>query len=280
MAGVSGIPLQALEELAVSAAVDTARFVADQRPAHVRTAATKTSDTDVVTVMDTAAEQRLRARLLAARPDDAVLGEEGADQAGTSGLTWVLDPIDGTVNYLYGLPGYAVSVAVVTGDPTGTDWHPVAGAVCAPVLRQVWAAHRGGGAWVGDLDGASRTPLEVSAQTELGHALVGTGFSYRPDVRAEQARLLSRVLPAVRDIRRMGSAAVDLCLVAQGRLDLYYERELNPWDLAAGWLFVTEAGGVVTDASGGRPSREGVVAGGPVLHPGLLHLLGRGPSAL
>ncbi len=277
---MSALHLPELEALALSVAVEAARYVTAQRPSDLTAAATKSSDTDVVTVMDTAAEALLRARLLAARPDDAVLGEEGSAQAGTSGVTWVIDPIDGTVNYLYGLPGYAVSVAAVTGDPTGTDWLPVAGAVCAPVLRRVWAAHRGAGAWTSDVAGGRRTPLAVSTETELGHALVGTGFSYLPAVRAEQAALLRRVLPVVRDIRRMGSAAVDLCLVAEGRLDAYYERELNPWDLAAGWIVVTEAGGLVSDPSGARPSRAGTVAGGVHLHGKLLDLLGAEPEQL
>lgn len=284
MVGVTGIPaglwLGELEALAVTAAVQVARYVTERRPADLATAATKTSDTDVVTVMDTAAERLLRVRLLEARPDDAILGEEGARRPGSSGITWVVDPIDGTVNYLYGLPGYAVSVAAVLGDPQGEDWLPVAGAVCAPLLGRVWAAHRGGGAWTGDLDGAPRTPLSVSRATLLGQALVGTGFSYRSEVRAQQARLLTRVLPAVRDIRRMGSAAVDLCLVAQGGLDAFYERELNPWDLAAGWLVVTEAGGLVTGLSGGRPSPAGVLAGGPHLHPQLIRLLAAAPPTV
>lgn len=284
MVGVTGIPtgvsLGELEALAVTAAVEAARHVTARRPPDLATAATKTSDTDVVTVMDTAAEQLLRTRLLEARPDDAILGEEGSRSPGSSGITWVVDPIDGTVNYLYGLPGYAVSVAAVVGDLQGAHWHPVAGAVCAPLLGRVWAAHRAGGAWTGDLDGATRTTLSVSRATLLGQALVGTGFSYRPEVRAQQARLLTRVLPAVRDIRRMGSAAVDLCLVAQGGLDAFYEQELNPWDLAAGWLVVTEAGGLVTGWAGGRPGPAGVLAGGPHLHPQLIRLLAAAPRAV
>ncbi len=277
------VALAALEQLAVEVATMAGRYVADERPAQVSATATKSSTTDVVTVMDTAAESLIRSALRRARPDDGLLGEEGAEHSGSSGISWVVDPIDGTVNYLYGLPLYAVSVAAVVGDPADASWEPVAGAVCAPGHGVVWSAHRGGGARVRDLTalpgppsaeplGPPR-PVAVSPQADLAQALLGTGFSYVPDVRTEQARVLQHVLPAVRDIRRLGSAATDLCLVADGRLDGYYERCLNPWDLAAGWLVVTEAGGRVTGARGNDPDADLVVAANPSLHPQLLELL-------
>jgi len=165
-------------------------------------------------------------------------------------------------------------VAAVEGDPLEAGWRPVAGAVCAPGHGLVWSARRGAGARVRSL-GASAPPRPVSVGQErnLSQALVGTGFSYLPDVRTEQAQLLARLLADVRDIRRLGSAATDLCLVADGRLDAFYERCLNPWDLAAGWLIVTEAGGLVTGADGGEPGADLVVAANPALHAQLLALL-------
>ncbi|MGV1008426.1 MAG: inositol monophosphatase family protein [Dermatophilaceae bacterium] len=277
---VPGIPLPELEQLAVEVATLAGRYVVEQRPAGLTSASTKSSDTDVVTVMDTGAEALIRAQLRSARPEDGLLGEEGARQAGSSGISWVVDPIDGTVNYLYELPLYAVSVAAVEGDPQARGWRPVAGAVCAPGHGAVWSAHRDGGARVRSLDRQPEAARGITVGTEhdLAHALVGTGFSYLPRVRTEQAQVLAQVLPHVRDIRRLGSAATDLCLVADGRLDAFYERCLNPWDLAAGWLIVTEAGGLVTGTDGNDPGPDLVVAANRVLHPQLMGLLGPGPA--
>lgn len=282
MVGPPPAELAALEDLAVEVATGAGRYILEQRPGEVSAATTKTSETDVVTVMDTAAEALIRRHLRTARPDDALIGEEGARVSGTTDISWVIDPIDGTVNYLYALPLFAVSVAAVVGDPSAVGWRPVAGAVCAPGHGMVWSAHRGGGARVRALEGmpggrhTGPRPIAVGSERDLAHALVGTGFSYLPDVRAEQARVLGRVLPAVRDIRRLGSAATDLCLVADGRLDGYYERCLNPWDLAAGWLIVEEAGGLVTGADGQAPSADLTVAANPALHARLLDLLAEG----
>jgi len=267
--------LGALEGLAVAAAVAAGRFVVDERPAGLAAAGTKSSPTDVVTLMDTGAEDLLRAMILASRPDDAILGEEGEDRGGTSGVTWVLDPIDGTVNYLYGIPAYAVSVAAVVGDPRAPGrWEVLAGAVCDPSQRRVYHARRGGGARVSTMEAHLEGTLSVGSATDLGQALVGTGFGYREATRRGQAETLTRVLPAVRDIRRIGSAALDLCAVAGGRLDGYYEQGLNPWDLAAGWLLVAEAGGVVTGPGSGPPSAELTVAANRALHGQLLALVG------
>lgn len=256
-----------LEALCVELAVTTGRFIRDDRPDRVEVAATKSSATDVVTAMDQAGEERLRHHIRQARPDDGILGEEGVDVEGRSGLTWVIDPIDGTVNYLYDLPAYSVSVAVVEGDPhVEGQWRPIAGAISHPALRVVHHARVGGGAWTADEDGSGRRPMAVSRQTDLAQSLLGTGFSYSADTRTAEAQRLLRVLPAVRDIRRMGSAAIDLAAVAAGSLDAYAESELNPWDLAAGWLLVTEAGGEVRGL-GDTPGRALVVAGPPALVP-------------
>lgn len=253
--------LEHLEALAVQAASAAGRFIVDERPGTVSVAATKSSPTDVVTAMDTGAEDLLREMMHRERPHDAVFGEERHHAAGESGLTWVLDPIDGTVNYLYGIPQFAVSVAVVTGDPTRVGaWHPVVGAVAHPSASVVYHARVGGGAWRRGPDGRDEA-LSVSSAQSLASSLVGTGFGYRADERRAQAEIVARILPLVRDIRRMGSAALDLCLVASGGLDAFYEIGLNAWDIAAGWLIVTEAGGVLRGAHGGPPAPRLTLAG-------------------
>lgn len=266
--------LDALLDLAVTAATHAGRLLVEQRPRDVGVAATKSSDTDIVTTMDTRAQELLIDQLLAARPDDGVLGEEaGGGVAGTSGIVWVLDPIDGTVNYLYDLPAYGVSVAAVTGDPTVPgDWHPLVGAVAHPARScTYWAVH-GRGAWRRDAGGQDRR-LHSGSCTHLGQALVGTGFGYRASRRAWQAAVLTHVLPRVRDIRRIGSAALDLCAVAEGSLDGFYERGLHPWDLAAGLLIAHEAGALVTGLAGDAPGVSMTVAAGAGLHPSLLELV-------
>ncbi|MBL8932221.1 MAG: inositol monophosphatase [Kineosporiaceae bacterium] len=242
-----------------------------RRGAPVAVAATKSSPTDVVTAMDRAAEALIADLVCRARPDDALFGEEGGDVAGRSGLTWVIDPIDGTVNYLYGLPAYAVSVAVVEGDPRHSGgWRTLAGCVHNPVSGETWTALAGQGAW---LDGRLLPAREVPS---LDQALVGTGFSYLPERRREQAGLLATLLPLVRDIRRIGSAALDLCAVGSGRLDGFYERGLNVWDIAAGHLVVTETGGVLLGPGGRPPSGELVVAAPRALAEQLLAVLEAG----
>jgi myo-inositol-1(or 4)-monophosphatase len=276
---VEEVDVEALERLAVDVAVAAARLVVDERPTEVEATATKSSPTDIVTAMDTRAEELIRGMLVRSRPDDGVLGEEGDDRQGSTGITWVVDPIDGTVNYLYDIPAYAVSVAATTGDPrTPGRWHVLAGAVAEPALRRVYHARRGGGAWRRDwhtdgIDDRSSGPLKVGTVHELSGALVGTGFAYTAERRLKQAETLRGLLPRVRDIRRMGSAALDLVSVASGRLDGFYEVGLNPWDIAAGWLLVTEAGGVMTGNDGGPPSRELTVAANPHLQPRLLALV-------
>lgn len=261
---------ESLEELAVTLAVEAGLLIRDERPGQLGVHRTKSTDLDVVTVMDTRSEELLRRRIAAARPDDAVLGEEDGLTEGSSGLSWVLDPIDGTVNYLYDLPAYAVSVAVVVGDPTTPGaWAPVAGAVMNPRTDEVFHARAGGGAHLLTVQDSVR--LRVGEVDDLAGALLATGFAYDREVRREQAALVADLLPRVRDIRRMGAAALDLCHVAAGRVDGYYERGTHAWDVAAGMLVVTEAGGVVSGArEGAAPSEELVVAAGPALHGTLL----------
>ncbi|KRB44913.1 inositol monophosphatase family protein [Terrabacter sp. Root181] len=267
-----GVTVEELERLCVELAVQASRFIRDERPPRMGVAATKSTETDVVTVMDRRSEELLHRLIQAARPDDGILGEEGADVTGTSGLTWVVDPIDGTVNYLYEIPAYAVSVAVVVGDARSQGgWTPVAGAVADPCRHLVHHAGRGTGAWTSPEDpaeGVAPTRLSVSSEDRLARTLLATGFGYAPEVRARQAEVLLRVLPLVRDIRRIGSAALDLVRVADGSVDAYAETGLNAWDLAAGWLVVEEAGGVVVGAGDGPDSSPGAaltVAAGPAL---------------
>lgn len=266
-----------LERLAVELALEAGGMISADRPGSLGVHHTKSTDLDVVTVMDTRSEALLRERIAAARPDDGVLGEEEGLTPGSSGLSWVLDPIDGTVNYLYGLPGYAVSVAVVEGDPTSPGaWAPVAGAVANPSTGEVFHAHRGGGAWLTVPGAGAPRRLSVTDVPELGSVLLATGFAYDRGVREDQARVVAELLPRVRDVRRLGAAAVDLCHVAAGRVDAYYEVGCHAWDVAAGLLVVTEAGGTVTGLSAQEPPSERMtVAGGPRAHALLLAELAR-----
>jgi myo-inositol-1(or 4)-monophosphatase len=257
-----------LLELAERAARAAGDLIRDGRPDRLAVSATKTSPTDVVTVMDERSEALLRDLLLGERPDDGLLGEEGGGRAGTTGITWVVDPIDGTVNYLYDLPAYAVSVAAVTGDMQGgDDWEVLAGCVHNPANGETFTATRGGGAY---LDGR---PLHVNDVTDPAQALVATGFGYDAERRRQQAQVVAVVLPQVRDIRRLGSAALDLCQVACGRVDAYFERGLQPWDMAAGTLVAREAGAVVSGLAGTPPGERFALAAAPALHAALEGIL-------
>ena len=247
--------LAAWEALAERAARAAGAFIRDERPAELEVASTKTSPTDVVTAMDTAAEAMLADILLTARPDDGMLGEEGGLRPGTSGLTWVVDPIDGTVNYLYNIPAFAVSVALVEGEPDPHGWRVLVGCVHNPSTGETWTATLGGGA---RLNGE---PVPGPACPALAGALVGTGFGYTVPRRRRQGRVVAGLLPQIRDVRRAGSAALDLCAVASGRLDAYYERGLKPWDLAAGGLGASESGAIITGLAGLDPGEEMVIAG-------------------
>lgn len=249
--------LTALLDLAERLARTAAEQVRRERPETVTVDRTKLNASDVVTVADVAAEALLRSMLAAERPDDAILGEEGGASAGTTGLTWVLDPIDGTVNYLYGLPSTSVSVAVVTGDPDPQRWEVLAGAVTDITTGATTTAARGRGAH------HEGQRLQVAEPAPLDLTLVATGFFYDPQLRAAQGRSAATLLEHVRDIRRMGSAALDLCRVARRQVDAYYEEGLSPWDHAAGELVVREAGGVVVGLGGARPGSSLVLAGHP-----------------
>lgn len=226
----TGTPPADLLALAVEVAAEAAAMITVERRSAVAVADTKTSATDVVTQVDRASEQLIRSRLLGARPDDGFLGEEGTHDAGTSGVRWVVDPIDGTVNFLYGIPRYAVCIAAEV------DGEVVAGVVWDVPSGTHYTATLGGGAR------CNGEPIGVRAPAPLAERLVITGFSYRPEVRAIQARAIARLLPVVRDIRRIGSAALDICHVAEGSADAYVEEGLNPWDHAAAGLVAREAG--------------------------------------
>jgi myo-inositol-1(or 4)-monophosphatase len=222
---------------------------------------TKSTGTDMVTEMDKASERLIVEGVLAARPDDAVLGEEGTDRAGSTGVRWVVDPLDGTTNYLYGHAGFAVSIGVQIDGTT------VAGVVNDPLHDDVFTATLGGGAF------HNGRPVVVSSETDLGRALVATGFSYEPQRRELQAAVLTRILPRLRDIRRMGAASVDLCSVAYGRADAYYERGLQPWDHVAGALIAREAGALVGHLNGGPEDEDFILAAPPALYEPLRALL-------
>ncbi|WP_406816234.1 inositol monophosphatase family protein [Mycobacterium sp. M23085] len=231
----------------------------------------KSTPTDPVTVVDTETERLLRDRLAELRPGEPVLGEEGggpADPVGTPGsVTWVLDPIDGTVNFVYGIPAYAVSVgAQVNGES-------VAGAVADVVGDRIYSAALGLGAHVADGEGTQ--PLQSAAVDDLSMALLGTGFGYSRQRRAAQAALLARMLPVVRDVRRIGSAALDLCMVASGRLDAYYEHGLQVWDRAAGALIAAEAGARVVLPAPGTNGAGLALAAAPGIADELLAVLER-----
>jgi len=244
-----------LADLAQDVAREAAALVSDRRRGGVSVAATKTSDIDVVTEADRATEALVRERLLAARPDDAVLGEEGDDVVGTSGVRWVVDPIDGTVNFLYDLPQYAVSLAAEV------DGEVVAGVVVDVAKGVEYVARPGpDGVTVALRDGV---PLRVGPARPVEQRLVGTGFSYLRDVRVLQGAAVAAMLPRIRDVRRLGSCALDLCHVAEGRLDGYVEEGVHLWDHAAA--------GLVARAAGAR-TRTGTGAGG-------LELLVCGPAS-
>jgi len=205
----------------------------------------KSSDTDLVSDADREAERTIRELLAAERPGDGLLAEEGSHSDSESGRRWIVDPLDGTINFLYGFPAWAVSVALEDGDGL------VAGVVHSPVHRETFCALRGEGAWL--LGDGERQRLRVRDTRELAVALVATGFSYEPPRRALQADVMRELLPRARDIRRAGAAALDLAWLAAGRVDAYFERGLHRWDWAAGQLLLEEAGGVVVPLGGEWP---------------------------
>jgi myo-inositol-1(or 4)-monophosphatase len=259
--------LPALRDLAVDLATDAGRLLVSGLDRTRTDVATKSSATDMVTEMDRAAEALITSALAERRPDDGLLGEEGSQRAGTSGVRWLIDPLDGTTNYLYAFPAFAVSIAAEV------DGAVAVGVVRDPLHDETFAAVRGEGAFCND------RRLAVGGPPTLATALVATGFAYTPERRAHQARVLTHVLPAVRDIRRAGSAALDLCAVAMGRVDAYYERGMGPWDFAAGAFIAHEAGAWVGDLDGGPPSTDIVLAAPPHLAAPLRDLLRKAEAA-
>jgi myo-inositol-1(or 4)-monophosphatase len=254
------LDLAELMTTAVEVATRAAQFLQTERPVELATE-TKTSPTDPVTVMDTAAERIIVEALRERRPADGVLGEEGGERQGSSGVRWLVDPIDGTVNYAYRLPHWSVSVAAEV------DGVVVAGAVVDPTIGETWTAIRGAGSW------CNGERIACSVETRLGHALVGTGFGYTSPMRTKQAEVIRAVLPRVRDIRRVGSCAVDLCWTAAGRFDMFFEQGPNNYDFAAGGLVATEAGVQLGGLNGNPPGPAMIVAAPPPLFGPLHDLL-------
>lgn len=252
-----------LMNLAEKIAVAAAELLSDRPPAFE--IKEKTSAIDFATQMDLASEKFIVEEILRARPDDGIIGEEGSARPTSSGFTWVIDPLDGTVNYFYGLPGWNVSIGVKDSDGV------IAGAVCAPTINSTWKAARGHGAYWND------KRIHCTQVENMEEALLATGIAYDRGLRIRQAELTSRVIPVIRDLRRAGAAAVDLCSVAMGAIDGYFEHSLHEWDWAAGSLIATEAGALVTSGDGGpivgNRLDEMIVAAGPRLHPKLLRLL-------
>ncbi|MCE2817611.1 MAG: inositol monophosphatase [Ilumatobacteraceae bacterium] len=253
-----GNELRAIAEQLARAAGDMA--LAGRKSGDV-TATTKSSPTDMVTQYDKASEDMITAGLRDLRPDDGIVGEEGASRDGTSGITWHIDPIDGTSNFYFDIPMWAVSIGAV-------DEHgPIAGAVYAPALGDMFTAARGEGA---TLNG---NRISVRDNTVLSDALVCTGFSYHVSQREEHAKRVATMVGQIRDIRRFGAAAIDLCFVACGRLDAYFEEHLNSWDLIAGQVIATEAGAIVTNFSGDTVTPQEVLATQPGVQKALIRLI-------
>ena len=275
MTGVSDPDPGRLLDLARRAAQEAAGMLASRRPAgplgRPEVADTKSSPTDVVTEMDRAAETLISRRLLAERPGDAILGEEGGE-SGHGRVRWIVDPLDGTVNYLYGLPDWAVSIAAEV------DGTVVAGVVAVPARGELFTAVLGQGAWLwpaAQPSGSAPPPVAArcNAPVLLHQALVATGFGYAAARRVVQGEVVAAVLPRVRDIRRGGSCAVDLCSLAMGRVDAFYERGVNYWDFAAGGLVATEAGARLGGLAGRPASPEMTIAAEPGLFGALSELL-------
>lgn len=237
----------------------------DAPRAAVVSSSTKTSPTDIVTERDLMSEKAIVAAITQNRPDDGILGEEGTNRTGATGLTWIVDPLDGTINYLYGSPNWAVSIAVA--DTEGS----LVGVVYAPAVGVEYWAIRGEGAWREDSRGIVKLP--AIEDVELGHALFATGFGYRSEDRIKQAKVIAEVLPRIRDIRRKGSAALDLCMVGAGMVNGYFESGAHPWDYAAGSLVASETGAIVSGLFGKPMGVEMLVAAPPKVHAGITALL-------
>lgn len=253
-----------LLERALRVAGEACELLTTQRPKELEVHS-KSGATDIVTDMDERSEALIVQRLTQGRPGDGVLAEEGSAHQPDSGVRWVIDPIDGTVNYLYGIPAWAVCIGVEL------DGEPVAGVVAAPELRETYFGATGTGAWL-------RTPtgtrgIHVGSVTDLSMALVATGFGYSVQRRTKQASTVAELLPKIRDIRRAGTASVDICWLASARVDGYYEVGLKPWDHTAACVVAREAGAIITGPPGEQPSGRLVVGANPGLYPSLLAAL-------
>jgi myo-inositol-1(or 4)-monophosphatase len=222
--------------------------------------ATKSSDVDIVTQMDKASESLIVSSILADRPNDGIIGEEGADRSSTSGITWIIDPLDGTVNYFYGIPGWNVSIAAKDNEGV------LVGVVISPTINSTWWATRGGGSF------HNGKKLKCNDPVELNRTMLATGFAYESDRRTLQLNFINQLLPQIRDIRRIGSAAVDLAFVGTGNVDAYFESGLKEWDVAAGGLIAQEAGAILTSHEVG--GQTFTLAAGPYLHQILKNTLG------
>lgn len=252
---------RALLKLATSLAHRAGDMALAGRKRGLGAVATKSTATDMVTEFDHASERLIRDGLHTARPHDGIIGEEGARDDSSSGITWYVDPIDGTTNFFFDLPLWAVSIGAVDEDG------PRIGVVHIPALGETFTAIRGSGAFLNE------TRISVRDNSNLSDALVCTGFSYAADARVRQSRRVPLIIDKIRDLRRFGAAAVDLCFVACGRLDAYFEENLHLWDLAAGQVVATEAGALISDFAGAPVRPAEVLCASPDIHPQLISLL-------
>jgi myo-inositol-1(or 4)-monophosphatase len=254
--------------VATEAAREAGDLLLELRRAPATGVRAKSTATDLVSDADDGAERAIVTRIRTQRPDDAIVAEEGSNAAGSSGVSWYVDPLDGTINYLYGIPHWCVSICCA--DSAG----PLAGVVFDPLRDELFSAARGAGAFLG------RSRLSVRNKGDLASALIATGFGYDAAQRVKQGQIIARVLGKVRDVRRFGSAALDLSWVAAGRWDGYFESVEKPWDWMAGAMLVREAGGQVAELTPTDPAFPHIVASGPAIHKDLVSLLGRGIEGL
>ena len=259
----SSLNVDALRDVAVHLAREAGDMAMRGRRSGPVTASAKSSSIDLVTEFDKASEQLITDGLASKRPDDGIVGEEGANIRSTSGIVWHIDPIDGTTNFFFDIPLWAVSIGAVDKDG------PVAGAVYIPGLGEMFSAARGKGAWLNE------ELIHTRENRHISDALVATGFSYHIAQRPQHTRRVALMLNEVRDIRRLGAAAIDLCFVAAGRYDAYFEEGLNSWDLVAGQIIATEAGAIVTNFSGDIVTPQQVLAASPFIHQQLIELISR-----
>lgn len=264
---MSAYPAADALALATEAARDAGALLLELRQSPAAGVRSKSSATDLVSEADERAEHAIVTAIRKRRPDDAIVAEEGSSASGSSGVSWYVDPLDGTINYLYGIPQWAVSICCA--DNAG----PLAAVVFDPLRNELFRATRGGGARLGE------QRLAVTNKRELASALIATGFGYDAAQRVTQGRILANLMGDVRDIRRFGSASLDLCWLAAGRFDAYFESVDKPWDWMGGALLVREAGGRVTELTPANPAFPRIIASGVGIHDGLVALIRRATSA-